>query len=347
MSEQRTAAEQLPLFLDPGPERTTEGRVRPAPVAAGIAELARELPSEVYLGGSTWSFPGWAGLVYDRPHPSALLAREGLAVYARHPLLRAVGIDRTYYAPITAEAYAAYAEAVPEGFRFLVKAHEDVTLCHFPDRPRYGERRGRANRRYLDAAYASAEVVAPFAEGLGEKAGALVFQFAPQDLGSAGSFAAALYGFLSALPRGPTYGVEIRNRSLLGQPYAEALRAAGACHCLNIHPTMPDLPTQARLAWIDRAPALVLRWIVRPGLSYEAAKGRYRPFDRLVDEDPRTRAAVALFALEAAGRGVPALITVNNLAEGCAPRSIARLAREIAAGRPSDEGPTPDPAVRT
>jgi uncharacterized protein YecE (DUF72 family) len=30
------------------------------------------------------------------------LARTGLRAYAQHPLLRSVGIDRTYYAPIQA-----------------------------------------------------------------------------------------------------------------------------------------------------------------------------------------------------------------------------------------------------
>lgn len=68
------------------------------------------------LGTSSWSFPGWAGIVYDHSVSTATLARRGLAAYARHPLLRTVGVDRTYYGPITAEDFAAYAAAVPDEF---------------------------------------------------------------------------------------------------------------------------------------------------------------------------------------------------------------------------------------
>ncbi|HEY6323978.1 MAG TPA: hypothetical protein VJA16_20740, partial [Thermoanaerobaculia bacterium] len=50
-----------------------------------VVALAARLPAGIHLGGSTWSFPGWAGLVYDRAHPAARLARHGLAAYARHP----------------------------------------------------------------------------------------------------------------------------------------------------------------------------------------------------------------------------------------------------------------------
>ncbi len=55
--------EQLQLF--PGlaaPER--EG-VAPVEFSEELAGLGRVLPEDVYLGGSTWSFPGWRGLVYE------------------------------------------------------------------------------------------------------------------------------------------------------------------------------------------------------------------------------------------------------------------------------------------
>src|SRR5215470_3113347 len=116
---------QLPLgFPSPATAKVTAKGVGPAAQPAEVLDLAARLPAGVHLGGSTWSFPGWAGLVYDRPYPTARLAHDGLAAYARHPLLRAVGIDRTHYRPLPAEDLARYAEAVPDGFLFLVKAHE-------------------------------------------------------------------------------------------------------------------------------------------------------------------------------------------------------------------------------
>lgn len=303
-----------------------------APVAPEVEALAGKLPPEIRLGGSTWSFPGWAGLVYDGLYPERRLAREGLAAYARHLLFRSVGVDRTHYATLPAEDFADYAEAVPVGFRFLVKAHEDCTLAAFPDRPRYGARRGQTNPRFLDPTYAAGEVVAPYAEGLGEKGGALLFQLARQDLGGPERFADRLHRFLTALPQGLLYAVEVRNPGLLGPAYAQALADAGACHCANVYPTMPDLPAQVRLAGMERAPAFVLRWLVRPGYRYAEAGRRFAPFSRMVAEDPGTRRTVAELLLAAARRGQPALVTVNNLAEGSAPLSIVELAREIAAG---------------
>jgi uncharacterized protein YecE (DUF72 family) len=342
---------QLPLFAETPPEAAPALPGSPAAPAASaapaapavsavvgaaepppqVAALAGRLSAEVYLGGSTWSFPGWAGLVYDRPYPAARLARQGLAAYARHPLLRAVGIDRTHYRPLPAAELARYAAAVPRDFLFLVKAHEACTLARFPDHPRYGTERGQVNPRFLDAAYAAAEVVAPYAEGLGAKGGALLFEFAPQELGSPARFAARLHAFLAALPAGPLYAVELRNRELLTAHYAAALAAAGACHCLNVHPRMPDVRVQAHLAGTAAGPLTVGRWLLGSGATYEAASRRFAPFNRLAAPDPGTRRALAEVAREALAAGRRVLITVNNNAEGCAPLSIVALAQELTA----------------
>jgi uncharacterized protein YecE (DUF72 family) len=222
-----------------------------------------------------------------------------------------------------------YAAAVPEGFRFLVKAHEACTIARYPDRPRYGAQRGQANPLFLDPAYTAEVVVAPYVEGLGEKGGALLFQFAPQDLGGPERFAAALYGFLAALPRGPVYAVELRNRELVTADYADALAAAGACHCHNVLPRMPDIRAQARLAGSERAPWTIIRWLLGPGMTYENAGREYAPFNRLAAPDPAARKAVADLARAALAAGRPFLCTINNNAEGSAPLSIVELAREI------------------
>src|SRR5262245_41971269 len=113
-----------------------DGPVGPAPVGAEVAALAARLPAGLRLGTSSWSFPGWQGLVFDRRATTRELAQPtALAAYARHPLLRAVGLDRTYYQPIAAAEYAAYAAATPPGFRFLVKAWEGL-VTPWTDDPR-------------------------------------------------------------------------------------------------------------------------------------------------------------------------------------------------------------------
>jgi uncharacterized protein YecE (DUF72 family) len=311
------------------------GRPRSAGVGAAdpspeVLELASALPPELYFGGSTWSFSGWGGpgLVYDRAYATARLAREGLAAYASHPLFRAVGIDRTHYRPLPAADMAAYAAEVPDDFLFLVKAHEVCTLARFPDHARYGAERGRANPQFLDAAYAGAEVVPPFVEGLGAKAGALLFQFAPQDLGAPHEFAARLHRFLLALPPGPRYAVELRNRELLTADYAAALAAAGAVHCLNVHPRMPDVRVQAELTRAAAGALTVGRWLLGGGVTYEAASKNFAPFNHLAAPDTFARTALAELARQAIAADRRFLLTVNNNAEGCAPLSIAALVRE-------------------
>ena len=67
---------------------------------AEAREVAEHLPADVYFGTSSWSFPGWAGIVYSRERTTSDLARNGLREYAQHPLLKTVGIDRSYYAPV-------------------------------------------------------------------------------------------------------------------------------------------------------------------------------------------------------------------------------------------------------
>ena len=72
--------------------------VTPAWLDEGLFRLGRQLPASVYLGTSSWSFPGWQDIVYSRQYTEAQLARAGLAAYAQHPVLRAVDPTRVHVA---------------------------------------------------------------------------------------------------------------------------------------------------------------------------------------------------------------------------------------------------------
>lgn len=309
----------------------------PAPVRPEDAALAARLPAGLRLGTSSWTFPGWVGEVWgegSREPTEAELAHEGLAAYAAHPLLRAVGIDRTWYRPVDTEVFAAYAAAVPEDFRFLVKAHDHCTLPFFPDQRRYGEQAGEDNPRFLDPAYASEVVLGPALEGLGPRLGVVLFQLTPlhaQAFGGPLRFAERLQAFLAALPRGVPVAVELRHPSLWTPAFGEALASAGALPCLNIWTEAPDLRAQARLGQAARGDQLVIRWLLRPGMRYLEARQRYAPFRRLQDPDLASREVLAraLAAYLRAGR--EALCIVTNRAEGSAPASIRELARAVSA----------------
>jgi uncharacterized protein YecE (DUF72 family) len=297
--------------------------------APELHALAARLPPALRLGGMSWSYRGWVGHVYGLDASDKRLAAHGLTAYGKHPLLRMVEIDRSYYEPLSASVLRGFADQVPDDFRFWVKAHEDTVVARFPEHARYGMRRGANNPRFLDATYARDAVIAPLVEGLGTKLGGLLFQFPPQDASDPRGFATRLGGFLRALPVGVPYAIELRNPELLTRAYGEALANAGAIHCHNLWTTMPGVHAQARVIPPPARRPLLIRWLLRSGHRYEDASASYAPFHRLVEEDPATRTSVAQLAVRALQHDVPVQILVDNKAEGCAPESILRLAQAI------------------
>lgn len=318
--------------------------VLPAAIPPELADLAQALPPQIHLGTSSWSFPGWEGLVYGEAYSDSKLSRDGLAAYGTHPLLRTVSIDRSFYAPLSIADYLRYAQQVPDSFRFIVKAPASVTDATL--RAERGEPVAD-NPCFLDAGLAAREFVEPCLAGLGAKAGALVFQFSPlpeRVLADPAAFVERLAAFFSALPPlppgiddapGPCYALEIRDACLLTPRLIRMLRERGVRYCVGLHARMPDpLRQAAALALLDGdepAGPLVVRWSLHGGFKYEQAKAKYEPFNRLVDEDPATRHSLAELAARYALAGQPVLVIINNKAEGSAPLSCDALAREIAA----------------
>lgn len=320
------STDQLSLFGKDEQVRPVQG----VAVSNDQNELARRLPAKLYMGTSSWSFPGWKGIVYDRETTQTVLARNGLTAYASHPLLRCVGIDRTYYGPISSEEFARYAESVPDSFRFLIKAHELLTRAHLRS-PASGVRPAR-NETFLDANYAIQEVIRPILEGLGGRAAVLLFQFPPQSTASMGGPAGLselLRRFLDKLPQGLLYAVELRNPELLGKPYLRVLEGTGACHCFNVHPTMPPLEKQLRMTQGTFFPATVVRWMLRRNREYGDARDAWAPFDRLMEEDSESRHHIAAMCRRAVSEDKPSYVVVNNKAEGSAPLSVFKLAEHL------------------
>ncbi len=301
------------------------------PVPEPMRKLAGKLPNSLFFGTSSWSFPGWAGIIYDRRYPEPVLAKEGLRAYARHPLLRTVGIDRTYYAPLGQDDFASYAGQVPRHFRFVVKAPE---VCVAAAVREQSTGTMSPNPLFLDPIYAVEHLIKPATAGLEGKIGALLFQFPPQALdqvGGADGFRLRLESFLTRLPDGPLYAVELRNRSLFTRDYFRMMRGAPAVHCFNIQPSALSLDRQVEMAGAFDGP-LIVRWMLHPGLTYEEARRRYAPFDRLVDPQPSARARIVQLCREALDRDQPAYVIINNKAEGSAPLSAVELAQLWAGG---------------
>lgn len=314
--------------------------VAPAASDAALQTLAAALPARLRLGTSSWSYPGWKGLVWEGDHSDTQLSKQGLAAYAQHPLLRAVSIDRSFYRPLTASQYERYASQVPDDFRFVVKAPSLVTDALV----RSEDGRGREpNPAFLDPALARSECVEPALQGLGHKLGALVFQLSPlpwAQLDRMPALLARLRAMLQALPAlhplapDGVIAVEVRDPEWLTPNFAAVLRECGATYCLGLHARMPPLSDQLPLLRALWPGPLVCRWNLNPvhgPYGYEDAERLYAPYDRLHHPDPQTRAALAAVIAGTTRRGQNAFVTISNHAEGCAPLTVRGVAEQVAA----------------
>jgi uncharacterized protein YecE (DUF72 family) len=325
----------LALFDDAGPV------VRPAVASPEWLELGDRLRTRfggrLYLGTSSWHFPGWRGWVWERGHTEQTLSRHGLPAYATHPLLRTVSLDRAFYRPLTSAEYASLAAQVPTDFRFVVKA---PALISDAQRREAGSGAPlQANALFLDPRAALEACAQPAAEGLGGRLGALVVQLSPLPapwladpdalLERLGAMLAAV---APALPPSARLAVEPRDAALLTPAFADTLRRHGARACLGLHDRMPAidelLPLQ-RALWPGD---LVCRWNLQRGQRYAQARDAWAPFDRLQAPDEGTRRRLATVARATLEAGHRAFITINNKAEGSAPASVLELARELLRG---------------
>ncbi len=89
---------------------------------------------------------------------------------------------------------------------------------------------------------------------------------------------------------------------------------------------MPPLAEQHRsLEQTFTAPHVVLRLLTPLGLAYEKAVERYKPYDRIVQPQPRMRQDTVTLVKQAAAEGKSAYVLVNNRSEGCSPLTVQAL----------------------
>jgi uncharacterized protein YecE (DUF72 family) len=327
----RGGRDQLDLFGAPGERRAdpalSEQLAREHAEAAG---LAARLPAGVRFGTSSWSFPGWKGLVYSHRTTTAVLARDGLVEYARHPLFRTVGIDRGFYGPIPGADLSRYAEQLPPGFPCCPKAPEAV-MAAVRTNPR-GEPERRLNPDFLNASRFMDEMVGPFLEVFREHTGPFILQMPPAPRALAPSparFAEDLDRFLEALPPA-RYAVELRDPALLTLEYRAVLSARGAAHVYNYVTAMPMPEEQASAVGLETASFAVIRLLLAPGTRYNDRREEFAPFDRIVAPDPEMRRQVVALARAGSTLNRDVFVLVNNKAEGCSPLTIRALAEMLA-----------------
>ncbi len=331
-------SDQLGLFESDSGKPARKGRRGEWPAPGSPLEqryeryrvLAATLPRELRMGTSSWSFPGWQGIVYSRRRGASMLAREGLREYVRHPLLRTVGIDRGYYAPIPEDDLRQYAGELPDGFLCCTKAPAGVTSARDPG----ARRRPGPNPDYLSAARFASEMLEPFSRSFAAHTGPFILQFSAPPAGQPNdpvAFTESLDRFLAELPPQFSYAVELRDRFLLTESYREVLKRHGAGHVYNYWSAMPVPGEQARAIPPEEQPFVVVRLLLRPGTWYEEQRHVFAPFDRLVEPDDAMRRDTIGIIRRSVDYVRHVFVLVNNKAEGSSPLTIEALAERYVA----------------
>lgn len=292
------------------------------------------LSNLIRCGTSTWAYEGWQGQVYKRSYTKTAFTRECLGEYCRYryqqrPLFRAVGNDATFYRPPTTGQLTRYLNQIPEDFEMVCKVWEEITIPTYAQHARYGVKAGRPNPRFLDPGAFIDLVLQPYRAANFEKhAGPFLFEFQRHDLRPE-EFFSRLDTFLGALPTEFRYAIELRNPGLLGERYAQVLEKHRVAHVYNHWCFMPPLAEQHQRMNTFTAPFTVLRLLTPLKMTYEAAKQRAAPYDKIVGELPEMRRETVTLVRQATKEGRSVYVLVNNRAEGNAPLTVQAIVEAL------------------
>lgn len=291
----------------------------------------------VRFGTSTWTYEGWQGQIYLKPYAKTMFARECLGEYCQYlyngePCFRTVGNDATFYRPPTPNQLRKYLNQIPEDFEMCFKVWEELTIPTYAKHARYGVKAGQPNPNFLDAKVFNEMVLAPHREAKFEPhTGPFLFEFQRHGMPSE-EFCSRLDTFFGQLPKDFSYAVEIRNAGLLGPEYRQVLERHGIAHIYNHWCYMPSLAEQHQRMGLFTAPFIVLRLLTPLKISYEAAKKRAAPYDKIVGELPEMRRDTVELVKKAIEEKRKAYVIVNNRSEGNAPLTIQALMIMLAEG---------------
>jgi uncharacterized protein YecE (DUF72 family) len=293
---------------------------------------ASRLSKNIFLGTSTWTFPGWRGTIYKGEYKSERdFSQRCLEEYAAIPWFRTACIDSLFYNPPSPTTLQRYATQVPESFRWVSKVWERLTIISYPKHARYGSNAGQKNSDFLNAELFKERVLRAYDDPqVRLRTGPFVFQFAPFSATTMPfeEFTERLGEFLGRLPNDYEYAVEVRNRELLTPRYCQALNESGVTHCFNHWSSMPGLREQMKTIALCgglKADFYVARLLTPLGITYEGAAKLFEPYDKVLRPNPRMRADVVTFAKRALSTSKRAFVTANNKAEGNSALSMATI----------------------
>jgi uncharacterized protein YecE (DUF72 family) len=288
---------------------------------------------EIRFGTASFAYEGWKGIVYHERYRVSDFKVECLREYARYEPFRTVEFDFPFYRPPTDAQLTRYARALPPGFPVLSKVWEEVTMPRFPQLERHGPRAGQENPKYLDARAFLEEVLPAYTRAFTANTGPFILEFGVDRQPSAArrrAFVESLDRFLGEIAApGLRFAVELRTPEYFVPDYFDVLRRRGAAHVFNWWTRVPALLEQWEAAQPLPSGTAVVRILVPPGVPYEQAVERFRPYDRILAPREDMRRDLVRLVRHIAEQGADGFILVNNRAEGCAPLTIRALATQL------------------
>ncbi|MEM7145137.1 MAG: DUF72 domain-containing protein [Verrucomicrobiota bacterium] len=287
--------------------------------------LASLADQNVYLGTSSWKYPGWIGQLYTEDRylyrgkvAKTRFERNCLEEYGE--VFKSVCVDAGYYRFPTDKYLAGLAEQVPDDFKFSFKVTDQITIKKFPKLPRFGDLAGKENDYFLNADLFKNLFLRP-CESIQAKVGILIFEFSRFYSGQfdqGREFADAIDAFLAQLPTGWQYGIEIRNESFLHPDYFAVLAKHNVAHVYNNWQKMPSVGEQMNIENSRPAAFTAARFLLTPGRAYNDAVESFSPYDKTaqIDEEARTAGGTLITSLTKAPAKQPSFIYLNNRLEG-------------------------------
>lgn len=299
------------------------------------SKVARLAAKGVYIGTSSWKYPGWRGMLYDEERyvtrgkfSESRFNRDCLAEYAE--VFKTVCVDAAYYKFPDHRYLEGMVSQVTSDFLFAFKVTDEITIKKFTDLPRFGLRAGKPNENFLNADLFAKAFLKP-CEPFKKHVGLLMFEFSkfyPSDYQRGRDFVADLDKFFGQLPSGWPYGVEIRNKHFLHPDYFAVLRQRGVAHVFNSWADMPPVKEQIALSDSRTHPNLcAARFLLKPGRKYEESVKLFEPYDKVKEPNTEAREAGAALVKEGVETGGKrkTFIYVNNRLEGNALETISAM----------------------
>lgn len=296
--------------------------------------------SGIFIGTSSWKYPGWRGMLYDDARyvwrgKFAKIRFEDNCLNEYAEVFKTVCVDGAYYRFPTVKYLEGLAAQVPNDFQFAFKVTDAITLKRFTNLPRFGSNAGQANEHFLNAELFERAFLEP-CKAIRSQVGLLMFEFSrfyPTDFEHGRDFVAALDAFLGRLPRDWPYGVEMRNSNWLKPEYFECLARHGVTHVYNSWTEMPSVEEQIAIAESETNPELVAaRFLLKPGRNYEEAVKAFKPYTQIKEVNGAARQAGAdLIKDRKIKKTGKTFIYVNNRLEGNALETIDAMLESGAA----------------